>query len=108
MRYTQNQNDGPQVYIAYIHSLAGAHSTERKKKKKKEKKNLRRKAFQPCREAWLMGGLGWTEGVPSPSKRGERVGLRGGPYGGSFLRLKRVLLLLVGQRSSLLLSLTIV
>ena len=31
----------------------------------KEKKSLRREAFRPCCEAWLMGGIGSTEGGPS-------------------------------------------
>lgn len=33
-----------------------------------KKGSLRHKAFQP----WLMGGLEYTEGVPSPSEEKER------------------------------------
>ena len=35
----------------------------------KGKNSLCREAFKTCHEAWLTESLGWTEGVPSASKR---------------------------------------
>ena len=36
----------------------------------KRTESLCREAFQPCHESWLMGGLGWTKGIPFPSQEG--------------------------------------
>ena len=37
----------------------------------KEKKCLRHEAFQPFREAWLTGGLGYPRRHPIPLREGE-------------------------------------